>query len=370
MVKAKDLIDKSPEEFEEDPLDKKAPKSQDEDERVHEAYENITKKLEALRDGDKRQEEELEDEEPEKELNEKDKEIEESFKEEPIDEEESQPRETFKKELDEEEKDPLDQDDDLPDEDVKKLNEKEEESKVEEVDTLDDIVEEDKKEHLESQPEVKSEDHPSKEEYEDMHIPPLKSQVPQTGIYTQHPRGEFYNEDRRHHMNERPVFSNRLSHPQRSGSKLHLIILALIGLAVIGGTVYLLKNQFNEAAPSPAPEVTPVATVAPTPTPEPVERSKFKVRVLNGTTKSGLAGTVLGKLKELGYKSDRAGNATNSAFERTIVRVKENEQSSSSNNASLSGQLTADLKPDYDAEIESTLKASDTVDAEIILGAK
>lgn len=361
MVKAKDLIDKSPEDFEEDPLDKKAPKSQDEDERVNEAYENITKKLEALREGDKKEEmedEEREEEEEDKEeLEEKDEEekedeeIEQSFKEEPIDEEESQPRETFKKEMEDEKEDPLDKDEELSAEDVKKLNEKEEgakESKIEEgeVETLDDIVE------------------------EDMHIPPLKSQVPQTGIYSQQNRGEFHNEERRHHINERPVFSNRLAHPQRSGSKLHLIILFLIGLAVIGGTVYLLKNQFNGPAPTPTPEATAVPTVAPTPTPEPVERSNFKVRVLNGTTKSGLAGTVLAKLKELGYKSDRAGNATNSAFERTVIRVKENEQSSSSNNASLSGQLTADLKPDYDAEIENTLKASDTVDAEIILGAK
>ncbi len=166
--------------------------------------------------------------------------------------------------------------------------------------------------------------------------------------------------------NSRFGYSNR---QPKGASKWHIIILLLIGGAVIGATVYLLQNQFGlpgkpvatlEPTPNPVVESTPV----PTPTPAPLERANFKVRVLNGTTKSGIAKTVLDKLKGLGYQTDRAGNAPKQDYTQTMVRVKEGE-------STLSAQLTKDLAPDYAiASVEADLKKTDNVDAEIILGEK
>lgn len=152
--------------------------------------------------------------------------------------------------------------------------------------------------------------------------------------------------------------------PNRNrSSKIHLVILLLIGLAVIGGTVYLLKNQFPSSAPLPTPTATPQVPPSPSPTPQVIDRSKFKIRVLNGTSTTGLAGSASAKLKELGYQTDNPRNATNSAFERTVVRIKGDV-------AGLLEQLIRDLAPEFEAVSEAALKDNDSANAEVILGKK
>lgn len=146
-------------------------------------------------------------------------------------------------------------------------------------------------------------------------------------------------------------------------SKIYFLILLVIGLVVLGGAVYLLKHQLKPATPSPSPtpQIT-IATPSPSPTPAPVDRSKFKVRVLNGTDKTGLASTVSDKLKSLGYQTDKPANASNSAA-RTLVKVKKD-------NDALARQLITDLSYQFDATSSANLKDSETVDSEVILGAK
>jgi hypothetical protein len=106
-----------------------------------------------------------------------------------------------------------------------------------------------------------------------------------------------------------------------------------------------------------------VVTPTPEPTPEAVDRSKFKIRVLNGTTKTGLAASVSAKLKDLGYQTDKVGNATNSAFQTTLVRVKQSS-------TGLLDQLIRDVAPDFSAASSTELKDSDSADGEVILGTK
>lgn len=152
-------------------------------------------------------------------------------------------------------------------------------------------------------------------------------------------------------------------------NKVHLIILSLLGIVVIGATVYLLKSGYffaQEEAPSPTPQ----ATLAPTPTPQPtpvpvpdIDRSKFKIRVLNGTGKPGFAASTSAKLKGLGFQTEKAANATNSAFIQTVVRTKASAQG-------LEAQLIKDLAPDFSATTSGNLKETDAVDGEVILGQK
>lgn len=185
--------------------------------------------------------------------------------------------------------------------------------------------------------------------------------------------GEFdtpQREFRRPPVQEENYFDRRNQPlPRKKASLWHLLILLLIGAGVIGATVYFLKYQFNEPAkPTPSPEIstpTPVATPTPTPVPTISDRSGFTVRVLNGTSKTGLAGTILTKLKDAGFKTDRSGNATNSAFEQTIIRVKEGSQSSA-----LVETVTKDLGSDFSPISETTLKSNDKADVEVILGQK
>lgn len=154
--------------------------------------------------------------------------------------------------------------------------------------------------------------------------------------------------------------------PRGSSSKFQYLILGIVAVAVLAGTVLLLKGQFKANTPSPSPTpAAPVPTPTPTPipTPPPVERPKYKVKVLNGTGKSGLAASISAKLKELGYQTEKSANATNSSFTRTIVRVKENMPG-------LLEQLVADLIPEFDATSGGFLKDSVPYDAEVILGGK
>lgn len=220
------------------------------------------------------------------------------------------------------------------------------------------------------------------EEYENdnLSIPSIRKQTP---IYPPHQSrgGEYEDEDFTQRSAQQPPRqsfnpyaadqSQRFGYRDRQpkgASKWHIIILLLIGGAVIGATVYLLQNQFNfpgkpaEATPTPAAQITE-ATPEPTPTPAPLERSQFKVRVLNGTTESGIAKKVLDKMKELGYQTDRAGNAPKQDYAQTLIRVKEGD-------STISAQLTKDLSPDYEAAIAADLDKDANVDAEIILGEK
>jgi hypothetical protein len=146
--------------------------------------------------------------------------------------------------------------------------------------------------------------------------------------------------------------------------KILFIVLALIVVGLIAASAYLLRSKFTNLTtqPSPTPSVAEVAE--PTPSPEPsFDRSKFSIRVLNGTPTSGLAASVSAKLTELGYKSDKTGNATNSAFTKTVIKVKAGTEG-------LADQLIKDLAPDYVATAEGSLKESDTADSEVILGTK
>lgn len=162
---------------------------------------------------------------------------------------------------------------------------------------------------------------------------------------------------------ERNSFRNG-SPPRRGASKLHLIVLLLIGAAVIGGTVYFLKTQFKSEQAAVVSTPAPTSTPEPTPTPEPeANRADFTVKVLNGTTTSGLAGEITTKLTELGYKTEKGANAPKQDFEQTLISIKEGQEV-------LLKTLIKDLSPQFEASSGPTLKESDPLDAQITLGSK
>src|SRR3989344_1285926 len=94
-------------------------------------------------------------------------------------------------------------------------------------------------------------------------------------------------------------FTPNLNNKKSSGvSKIVVIIVGVIVLALIGVSGYLLRGQFTQTSsqPSPAPSTT-VVIKEPSPSPTlDFDRAKYTVRVLNGTNQSGLAGTISEKL--------------------------------------------------------------------------
>lgn len=145
-------------------------------------------------------------------------------------------------------------------------------------------------------------------------------------------------------------------------SKILVVIVGLIVLVLIGVSAYLLRGQFSQFTSQPSPTPSTEAIIEPSPSPSPTfDRSKFTLRVLNGTSKSGLASSVSAKLKDLGYSIDKTGNASGSAVKQTLVRVK-------SGNDNLLQQLISDLTPDFQASGGANLNNSDSVDAEVVLG--
>lgn len=147
-------------------------------------------------------------------------------------------------------------------------------------------------------------------------------------------------------------------------SKPMVLVFGLIVLGLIGGAAFLLRDRLTgeQATPSPSPLVeSPM--IEPSPSASTFDRSKFTLRVLNGTKKSGLAASVSAKLKELGFQVEKTANASGSSHPRTIVSVK-------SDLSNLLEQLVKDLSGDFDASEGASLKSSDSADGEIILGDK
>ena len=151
--------------------------------------------------------------------------------------------------------------------------------------------------------------------------------------------------------------------PQKLGSgKRIFLVLGIIALVGLGTFFYSLRAGSKDSKVSSSPTPLPVVQSTPTPQPSPsFDRTEYTLRVLNGTSTQGLAASTSAKLKELGYKIEKTANATNSAFEKTVVRVKSEQDI-------FLETLLKDLMPDYNGEKGPELKDSDTSDGEIILG--
>lgn len=151
---------------------------------------------------------------------------------------------------------------------------------------------------------------------------------------------------------------------KKGDSKALLLILSLIVLIVIGVVAFFLRDKLIKPSEQFQPSPSPIVQEFPSPSPSSeLDRSKYTLRVLNGTKTAGLAASVSAKLKELGYNIDKTGNSSGSALPRTLVKVKAAV-------SELLEQLIKDLSPDYDASASAELKDSDTVDGEITIGAK
>lgn len=152
-----------------------------------------------------------------------------------------------------------------------------------------------------------------------------------------------------------------------SSSKVLAIILTVAVLVTFVGGAFIFRDKIvaklNRAetgsevvTPTPTPEPAPT----PTPTPVSVDRSQFKVRVLNGTTKTGAASALADKLKSLGWQIQNIGNAVGQDTPKTLVRSKTATDSAV--------VLVADLASDLLATATADLRQADRADLEVVIG--
>ncbi len=144
---------------------------------------------------------------------------------------------------------------------------------------------------------------------------------------------------------------------KKSNRTLYIVILGIIVLTVVGA--FIFNKKFSKQA-EPIPSPTPIPT--PTQTPKPaLNRADWSFEVLNGTGVTGTAKKVADKLKELGYKIVKTGNADRSNYEKTQILVKDDLKEKID-------LVIADLKDVVKiASVGGELKDS-TASARIILG--
>jgi len=147
-----------------------------------------------------------------------------------------------------------------------------------------------------------------------------------------------------------------------------LIIVSALGFAYwkqLGPFAQFRLGAKQEASPTPSASPFTFSSPSPESSPEAsLDKSGADVRVLNGTTTTGLAASVKDFLEGKGYKVSSIGNAVSKDFTKTVIKFKagfENFEES----------LVSDLSNKYSVTVDSeTLEATDAADIEVVVGTK
>lgn len=147
------------------------------------------------------------------------------------------------------------------------------------------------------------------------------------------------------------------------------ILIALIIVGALAFAFFKGIGPFGRLNPQVTESPTPSAFEEPSPSPEAsvvasIDKSKARVRVLNGSGKAGVASSAKDFIESKGYKVTAVGNAKDFDFTDTIIVLK-------AAFANFRDVLLADLSDKYSVSVASeTLEATDSADIEIIIGSK
>lgn len=147
-----------------------------------------------------------------------------------------------------------------------------------------------------------------------------------------------------------------------------LILVGALAFAFFKGIGPFGQFKSDKAVESPTPaaaETVEDTLPSPDPTPEAtIDKSKAKVRILNGSGKAGIASSAKDFIESKGYKVASVGNAKDFDFTSTIIKVKQTFKD-------FQAILVSDLSDKYSTEAGSEfLEASDSADIEVIIGSK
>lgn len=136
-------------------------------------------------------------------------------------------------------------------------------------------------------------------------------------------------------------------------------------IALVVGGIFVSKNAVEKRAGSLAglPVVSPTEMPEPTPTIV-LNRSGLKIKVLNGSGISGLAGKAKDYLESLGYEGVETGNAKTYDYAETAIRIKEEKKD-------YLDLLTRDLGRAYQLAAKTVfLESEEDFDVIVVLGKK
>ncbi|OGC49632.1 hypothetical protein A2691_02265 [Candidatus Woesebacteria bacterium RIFCSPHIGHO2_01_FULL_39_23] len=154
-----------------------------------------------------------------------------------------------------------------------------------------------------------------------------------------------------------------------------IAFLSMIFVAIVTGGVYtylsgvsLSKNEIKiTPVLTPTPPGTPEPSAAPETTPEATKKpdiTPYKVNVLNGSGKIGVASQIKTDLATGGFKKITTNNANSFDYQETLVSAKENVPETVTN------LIKEILSKKYTVADGESLKESSSFDIEIILGLK
>lgn len=114
------------------------------------------------------------------------------------------------------------------------------------------------------------------------------------------------------------------SNQNQSGEKknvlLPILVIVLLGIAVLGG-LFLYRQNFSKKI-----EKIKEVSLSPTPiekvTPKPLDLSKFKIEILNGSGIEGQASSQKTDLESMGFVVAAIGNADNGDYTTTLIQTK------------------------------------------------
>ena len=138
-----------------------------------------------------------------------------------------------------------------------------------------------------------------------------------------------------------------------------------IGLAYLQWTnQQVVSKPVVEIEPSPTLSITPTATSTPTPSVT-IDKTAYKILVVNATTKAGYASTIANKLKEAKFTNVSAKNAKGVYDKTDYLLVKEDNASSSAllNELKTATALSLSLKTSIQDE-----DSANAYDAVVVLG--
>ncbi len=160
------------------------------------------------------------------------------------------------------------------------------------------------------------------------------------------------------------IQTSERTHKKRRSIALFFFIVAFItfilGLGGMVGAHYLLQNKadiLKKFNPSPTPTIVPMPVEKKE---EPVDVSKYKIKVLNGSDISGEAGRLKAKLAAAGFTVNSVGNADKNDYVKTSIAAK------ASVSANYLKKLEKELGASYVLEKVSKLSTKESVEDVVI----
>lgn len=133
---------------------------------------------------------------------------------------------------------------------------------------------------------------------------------------------------------------------EKSKNNKRTFLLLLILVFIVAYLMFVLNskntNSKQEKPKTIASKIMPTQ-IKPLPTATPISkinREEITIQILNGTGKAGTASILSDLLRSKGYANIETGNATNSSFLKTVIRVRKTQEG-------LIDTIINDLKPDY-----------------------